>query len=142
MSVCFFVLNMARPTTYTPEAIEILQKYIKEAVPENMSIPTFEGLALKLGITKKTIYNWADHYDEWKDALEDLKMIQKEALVKIGIFGGKEINSTIVSLLLKVNHDMIETDRHLVETKGAMIDLDDDGKSTVHTVSPVPAETN
>jgi hypothetical protein len=40
-----------------------------------------------------------------------MKMLQKEALIKTGIFGGKEINATIIALLLRVNHDMIEMNR-------------------------------
>jgi hypothetical protein len=100
-----------RPTLYTPQIIEELNKYLVEAVPQNMKIPTVEGIALRLGISKDTLYTWAKEYPEFSDALAKLKMMQKEALVETGIFGGKEINQAIVALLLKVNHDMIETTR-------------------------------
>lgn len=134
--------QVGRPTKYTPEVIATLYEYLKEAIPENMSIPTVEGLALKLDVSKDTLYEWGKEYPEFSDALSKLKITQKECLTKIGIFGGKEINASIVQLFLKVNHDMIETDRHLVETKGSLLDLDDNGKTDVHTVSTVPAETN
>jgi len=110
--------KVGRPTKYTPEIIIELNKYLAEAIPENMKIPTVEGIALKLGINKDTLYEWAKVHPEFSDALEILKMKQKEALTEIGIFGGKEINSTIVSLLLKVNHDMIETERKELVGKG------------------------
>jgi len=97
------------PTKYTPEVIPELNKYLKEATPENMAIPTVEGFALRLDVSKKTIYNWAKQHKEFLHALGKLKMTQKEALISTGIFGGKEINQTIVALLLKVNHKMIET---------------------------------
>jgi hypothetical protein len=100
-----------RPTLYTPQIIEELNQYLTEAVPQNMKIPTVEGIALKLGISKDTLYEWAKINKEFSDALGKLKMMQKEALIETGIFGGKEINQTIVALLLKVNHDMIETTR-------------------------------
>jgi transposase-like protein len=100
-----------RPTDYTPQIIEELNQYLQEAVPENMKIPTVEGIALRIGINKATLYDWAKIHPEFNDALEELKMKQKECLQEIGIFGGKEINATIVALLLKVNHDMIETTR-------------------------------
>lgn len=99
---------VGRPSEYTPEAINVLNEYLQFAIPENMKIPTVEGLALKLGINKTTLYRWAENNEEFRNALDELKMRQKESLTDIGIFGGKEINATIVGLLLKVNHDMIE----------------------------------
>jgi hypothetical protein len=97
-----------RPTKYTPEVIVEINKYLQEAVPQNMKIPTVEGIALRLGINRDTLYEWAKQHKDFSDTLEGVKMRQKEMLTEIGIFGGKEINATIVSLLLKVNHDMIE----------------------------------
>src|SRR3990172_6217 len=104
-------LPVGRPSLYKPEIIDELNKYLTFAVPENMKIPTVEGLALRLGVSKVTLYAWAKEHPEFLNALDELKMRQKESLTDIGIFGGKEINATIVALLLKVNHDMIETTR-------------------------------
>lgn len=100
-----------RPSQYTPEAIEQINKYLEEAIPENMEIPTVEGIALKLGINRDTLYEWAKVHPEFSDTLDKLKMLQKKYLINTGIFGGKEINATIIQLLLKVNHDMVEINR-------------------------------
>jgi hypothetical protein len=97
-----------RPTDYTPQVIEELNQYLIEATPLNMKIPTVEGIALRLGVSRDTLYEWAKIHKEFSDTLGKLKMMQKEALIETGIFGGKEINQTIVALLLKVNHDMVE----------------------------------
>ena len=102
-----------RPTLYTPEVIIEINKYLIEAVPQNMKIPTIEGIALRLGISRDTLYEWAKQHKEFSDTLDKLKMMQKEALIETGIFGGKEINATIIALLLKVNHDMIETEKKI-----------------------------
>jgi len=107
-----------RPTDYTPQIIEEINKYLEEAIPENMKIPTVEGIALRLGINKTTLYEWAKKYPEFSNALDELKMKQKECLVETGIFGGKEINATIVALLLKVNHDMVETTKTDITSGG------------------------
>jgi hypothetical protein len=115
--------QVGRPSEYKPEIIDELNKYLEFAVPENMKIPTVEGLALKLGISKNTLYVWAKEHPEFQDALDELKMRQKESLTDIGIFGGKEINATIVALLLKVNHDMIETSHTDITTKGKPLSL-------------------
>ena len=130
---------MARPTKYTPKVIEEINQYLKSAIPENMKIPTVEGIALELGINKDTLYAWAKKYPEFSDALEELKMKQKEALVQTGIFGGKEINQAIVALLLKVNHDMIETNRHEFKGDGFLIKLD--AGNIIQPTSKVSAET-
>lgn len=100
-----------QPTKYTPQVIETINQYLKDAIPQNMKIPTVEGIALKLGISRDTLYEWAKVHEEFSDTLGKLKMMQKEALIETGIFGGKEINATIIGLLLKVNHDMVEVNR-------------------------------
>jgi hypothetical protein len=122
-----------RPTKYTPQVIIELNDYLQEAIPENMSIPTVEGIALKLGINKDTLYEWAKKHKEFSDALAKLKMMQKEALVKTGIFGGKEINQAIVGLLLKVNHKMYEQPKVLqqfnIGGKMSVEFIDDESKT-------------
>lgn len=108
-----------RPTKYIPEKIyPKIEEYLQSAMPENMKIPTIEGISLKLGVSRDTLYEWAKQHKEFSDTLEYVKTKQKEILQEIGIFGGKEINATIVSLLLKVNHDMIETERKQMEVSG------------------------
>ena len=72
-----------QPTKFTPEVIGKINQYLKEAVPENMAIPTVEGIALKLGVNRDTLYEWAKKenkkkYPKFSDTLEKLKMKQKE----------------------------------------------------------------
>ena len=109
--------EVGRPTKYTPGVIRETKLYLEKAVPENMAIPTVEGLALRLKVSKDSLYQWAKIYPEFSYALGELKMKQKEALVQTGIFGGKEINSTIVALLLKVNHQMIDKQEIILQAR-------------------------
>jgi len=104
-------MSGGRPTKYNDQILEKTEEYIKYAVPENMEIATTEGLAIHLNVSKDTLYEWAKHYREFSDAIKRIKTIQKQQLVKTGIFGGKEINASIIALMLKVNHGMIETTR-------------------------------
>jgi predicted house-cleaning noncanonical NTP pyrophosphatase (MazG superfamily) len=110
-----------RPTSYRPEYVKEVSKYLSEAVPENMDIPTMEGLALRLDVEIKTLYNWSKVHKDFLHAIRRLKKEQKQHLIKIGIFGGKEINPTIVALMLKVNHKMVETSRQDITSKGKKI---------------------
>ena len=100
-----------RPTKYNENRIKELDDYLARAIPENMDLPTVEGFALEIGVNKTTVYLWAKKHKLFSNALKRLEATQKQHLVRIGIFGGKEINSNIVSLMLKVNHKMIETER-------------------------------
>ena len=102
---------VTKPTKFTPELVAKIDEFLSEAVPTNMRIPTVEGLCLKLGISRETIYQWAKEHKKISDTLELIKTKQKEFLTEIGIFGGKEINANIVALFLKANHGMIETTR-------------------------------
>ena len=116
--ICFFMVG--RPTDYNEDILTKFEEYIQGAVPQNQKIPTVEGLALYLNVRKQTLYNWSKIYPEFLDALEKLQELQKEYLTETGIFGGKEINANIISLMLKVNHNMIETQRQ--EIGGVSID--------------------
>ncbi len=110
-----------RPSEYKEKYVDDIYKYMEEAVPENMQIPTVEGFALRVDVTKKTLYNWSKKNKDFLHALRILKMKQRETLISIGIFGGKEINSNVVMLLLKVNHDMVEKNKTDLTTNGKRI---------------------
>jgi hypothetical protein len=91
---------------------------MEKATPENMELPTVEGLALFADISKQAIYRYGKRSKVFRNALRKLKMRQREDLIKIGIFGGKEINSNIVSLMLKANHNMIEKNKTDLDLSG------------------------
>jgi hypothetical protein len=113
--------HAGQPTSFDPKYIPAIYKYMEEAVPENMQISTVEGFALTIDVTKKTLYNWSKKNKEFLHALKILKMKQREQLISIGIFGGKEINANIVALMLKVNHKMVEVQKTDITSKGKKI---------------------
>ena len=110
-----------RPTKYDPKYVKMIYEYMNQATAQNMALPSVEGFALKIDVTKKTIYNWSKKNKEFLHALRILKMRQKEELVSIGIFRGKEINANIVALMLKVNHKMVETTKQDITSGGSSI---------------------
>lgn len=113
-----------RPSKYNPLFCEELDTYLKTTGKEQTSLPTIQGFALHLGVDSDTLNNWAnakypeDYEDEqlrgkllhpeFFGTLKRLKELQAQQLIDDGIYGGKEVNATIVKLLLQNNHGMRE----------------------------------
>lgn len=97
-----------RPSKYDPSFIEEVDKYLATTGKEQMSLPTIEGLSLWLDVSRETIYQWIKLYPEFSDTVKKIELLQKEQLTNDGIYGGKEVNATIVKLLLQSNHGMKE----------------------------------
>lgn len=101
-------MKVGRPTKYTEDFIEEVEKYLVNTGKEQMHLPKIESFALYIGVHKDTLYEWAKKYPKFSDALAKIMARQAEQLIDDGIYGGKEINSTIVKLLLQNNHGMKE----------------------------------
>lgn len=97
-----------RPTKYNPQFIEEVDKYLKTTGKSFRHLPKIESFAIWLGINKDTLYEWAKKYPKFSDALERIMRKQAEQLIDDGIYGGKDINATIIKLLLQNNHGMKE----------------------------------
>ena len=105
---------MARPTKYEPKMVDIAREYIKSCGREATELPTIEGLALKLEVDDETIGLWGKDHPEFSATIKELSKKQKNQLVNDGLYGGKEVNSTMAIFLLKANHGMIETERRML----------------------------
>jgi hypothetical protein len=97
-----------RPTEYDPSFCEELDVYLLTTGKEQTSLPTLQGFSLHLGFDSDTLNNWAKDHPEFFGTLKRLKEIQAKQLIDDGIYGGKEVNATIVKLLLQNNHGMKE----------------------------------
>ena len=99
---------MARPTKYKSSFIAEADRYLATTGKEQTHLPKIESFAIYLGVNKTTLYEWAKKYKKFSNALEKILLRQGEQLIDDGIYGGKEVNSTIVKLLLQNNHGMKE----------------------------------
>lgn len=105
-----------RPTKYNPIFVDKVDEYLKTTGKEQTTLPKIESFALYIGVHKDTLYEWAGKkkkngklmYPEFSDSLKKIMLKQAEQLIDDGIYGGKEVNATIVKLLLQNNHGMKE----------------------------------
>lgn len=102
------IINEGRPTKYDESFIKMVDEYILTTGREQTSLPTVEGLAHYLDTSREAVNRWTKKHKAFRIALRRLKTIQGEQLINDGIYGGKEINPTIVKLLLMNNHGMRE----------------------------------
>ena len=98
-----------RPTKYDPSFVAAVDEYILTTTgKEQKHLPKIESFALYINVNKSTLYDWKKLYPEFSNALDRLMLKQAEQLIDDGIYGGKEVNATIVKLLLQNNHGMKE----------------------------------
>ena len=70
-----------------------------------VKIPTIEGLAVYLKVSRSTIYDWKEKFPEFSDILEQLLAIQGERLLSNGLSG--TYNAKIAQLMLS-KHGYVE----------------------------------
>lgn len=97
-----------RPTEYEESFCAELDKYLQTTGKEQMSLPTIQGFSLWLGFNDDTLNEWGKIHPEFSATLKRLKHLQAKQLIDDGIYGGKEVNATIIKLLLQNNHGMKE----------------------------------
>ena len=113
---------VGRPTKYDPSFVDKVEEYLETTGMNNMKLPSLQGLAVFLKVDSDTLNNWANtkvkdetgketnqlQYPEFFGALKNLKEVQAEQLINDGIYGGNQVNATIVKLMLQNNHGMKE----------------------------------
>lgn len=106
-----------RPTEYSEDILTKTIEYLKNCVDHieefhktrgeksdgydrlvRVKIPTIEGLAYELRISKNTIYEWCKVHKEFSDVIDDLRYKQAQALIEGGLSG--DYNPTIAKVLL------------------------------------------
>lgn len=103
--------KVGRPTKYIPETIyPKIDKYLELCGREQTQLPTVEGLALYLDVTTSTVFLWAKEYEEFSEYLKKVADLQKQQLMNDGMYGGKEVNSSMAIFLLKAIHGLKEND--------------------------------
>ena len=115
---------MPNHTKKTEQLVKKAKKIVEEwkqqerKIPE--VVPTIEGLALELGITRKTFYKYAREDETFKRIKDEVEEMQIRRLIQLGLMG--KVRPEIVKLLLAKHGFMDKTE--VVEKK--LIVLEDD----------------
>jgi hypothetical protein len=107
--------NAGRPTNYSDEILEKTKEYINGGWQNTGdAIPTIEGLAVYLGVSRRVIYKWRDEEDkqEFMHILDEVQALQLRTLLNNGLINN--FNSSITKLMM-VKHGY--TDRPIEEQK-------------------------
>lgn len=78
----------------------------EKIIKKEIKLPTVEKLALLLGVSRDSLYEWAKQYPDFSDTLDALKKKQADMLIQNGLSG--DYNSTIAKLMLSANHGINE----------------------------------
>lgn len=110
-----------RPPLYSEEKLAAAKKYILDYEEYKDAMPGTAGLARALSVARSTLYEWAGHYEEFKEVMETLQSEQERILLNKGLLG--KFNPAITALALgkhgfhrKVDSSISGGDRPL-ETK-------------------------
>jgi hypothetical protein len=94
-----------RPTSYSEQILEDSWNYVKEFANDSgkgdtfkVQLPSIEGLALYLEISRSTLYLWQQEHKEFSDIIEVLQQKQAQVLINNGLSGA--YNPTIAKVLL------------------------------------------
>ena len=104
-----------RPTKLTPELTLKAYDYLKP----NFDLPTIEGLALELDITRDTLYQWEKENEEFSYILGKLRLLQANKLIQKSITG--QYNATISKMML-TKHGYVEKSETDVTSAGERIE--------------------
>ena len=103
---------MGRHTEYRPEYCEELVKHMAQGYP-------FETFAVQVGVSRTTLYNWAETFPEFLDALkrgrdESLKWFIDAG--RAGMVGKiKDFNPTVWIFMMKNMHKWRDQEKDIVD---------------------------
>lgn len=86
-----------------------------------ITLPSIEGLAKYLGVSRSTVYLWAENHTTFSDTLEDIMAEQKKMIIEHGLNG--DYNPTIAKLILSSNHGMTERTDHTSDGEALPVPL-------------------
>jgi len=91
---------VGRPTKYNQDLLDKCNEYASGGWKKEEPVPTIAGLALVIGVNRKTIHEWAKEQEkeEFCNIIEGLLATQERELIKQGL--SKVFDSGLTKLFL------------------------------------------
>lgn len=127
-------MTAGRPSKYSDELCRKGRLYVEGGYADcGDAIPQIAGLAIELGISRETVYEWASDPSkaEFSDIVANCMSAQERKLVNGSLLG--TMNPTISKLLLVKHGHSERIQQELTGADGAALAL------SVNFVSPQPA---
>ena len=86
------------PLTYTQEILDKARGYLDAYHAQGDVVPQIAGLAVHIGKSRETIYEWAKLYPEFSDVVDQVMINQQRVLINGGL--SKEFSNAITALML------------------------------------------
>lgn len=106
------VNSIGRPSKYCQELLEAAEAYLVNYEAAGDLVPSVVGLAISIGISKSTCYEWAKYEDRkaFSDILTRVENLQEQKLMQGGL--GGDFNPAITKMMMTKHgySDRIETD--------------------------------
>lgn len=80
------------------------KKYLMYGRKLKVNLPSIEGFAIFLKVSRITMYAWEETYPDFAKSLDKIRVEQQKRLVNYGLSG--DYNPAIASLMLSSNHNM------------------------------------
>ena len=106
-----------RPTKLTAELINRAREHVESFdVSTYTLLPTIEGLALELRISRDTIYEWEKENSDFSDIVTELRAKQANKLIQNSLAG--KYNASIAKLILSGKHGYVEKNETDITSNG------------------------
>lgn len=111
-------MTRGRPTKLTEEMMDKADHYIANHLSYGDPVPTIEGLACELDVSRSTLYVWSDASPDFSDILSKLMSHQGRKLLAGGLTG--DFNAPFAKMMATKHgySDRIEQD--LTSSDGTM----------------------
>ena len=98
---------VGRPKEFNEEVVENARKFLDTFdVSVATLLPTIEGLALYLHISRDTVYEWEKEDEAFSDIVKELRSRQAEKLIQNAL--ANRYNASIAKLILSGKHGYVE----------------------------------
>ena len=121
-----------RPTKLTDELLAKAEDYVDNYEAYGDPVPTVVGLALEIGVSRSTCYEWAKADGRFSDIFTRAEETQERGLVRGGLEG--KYNPAITKMMLTKHGYSDKVEQSLTSPDGSMTP-----QQTINTVDPKEA---